>query len=63
MTPSSGPTPAVSSATVFTYTTIAGLAELESRAVRGALIQAVVAATRRSEELGRLAGEVASNES
>jgi pyrroline-5-carboxylate reductase len=37
-------------------TTIAGLAELENRAVRGAFIQAVVAATRRSEELGRLAG-------
>lgn len=37
-------------------TTIAGLAELESRAVRGAFIQAIVAATKRSEELGRLAG-------
>jgi pyrroline-5-carboxylate reductase len=37
-------------------TTIAGIAELENRAVRGALIQAVLAATRRSEELGRLAG-------
>jgi pyrroline-5-carboxylate reductase len=35
-------------------TTIAGLAELEKGAVRSALIQAVVAATRRSEELGRL---------
>jgi pyrroline-5-carboxylate reductase len=44
-------------------TTIAGLAELENRAVRGALIEAVVAATRRSEELGRLAGEVVRNES
>jgi pyrroline-5-carboxylate reductase len=37
-------------------TTIAGLSELESHSVRGAFIQAVVAATRRSEELGRLAG-------
>ena len=37
-------------------TTIAGLAELENRSVRGALIQAVLAATRRSEELGRIAG-------
>lgn len=34
-------------------TTIAGLAALESRAVRGALIEAVIAAARRSEALGR----------
>jgi pyrroline-5-carboxylate reductase len=34
-------------------TTIAGLAELESRGVRGAFIQAVVAATQRSEALGQ----------
>jgi len=37
-------------------TTIAGIAELEDRGIRSAFIQAVVAATRRSEELGRLAG-------
>jgi pyrroline-5-carboxylate reductase len=35
-------------------TTIAGLAELESHAVRGAFIQAILAAARRSEELGRV---------
>lgn len=34
-------------------TTIAGLRELEARGVRGALIDAVYAATKRSEELGR----------
>jgi pyrroline-5-carboxylate reductase len=34
-------------------TTIAGLSELESRGVRGAFIQAVVAATQRSEALGQ----------
>jgi pyrroline-5-carboxylate reductase len=36
-------------------TTIAGLAVLESAGVRGAFIQAVLAATRRGEELGQLA--------
>ncbi len=36
-------------------TTIAGLAELERHAVRGALIDAVSAATKRSAELGRQA--------
>jgi pyrroline-5-carboxylate reductase len=37
-------------------TTIAGLAELENRAVRGAFIQAIVAAAQRSEALGRVDG-------
>lgn len=35
-------------------TTIAGLQELEQGAVRGSIIRAVVAATRRSEDLGRI---------
>jgi pyrroline-5-carboxylate reductase len=34
-------------------TTIAGLAVLEQRATRGALIDAVVAAANRAEEMGR----------
>lgn len=38
-------------------TTIAGLQVLEKRALRGALIGAVEAATHRSEELGRLASK------
>jgi pyrroline-5-carboxylate reductase len=37
-------------------TTIAGLEQLEQGALRGTIIQAVLAATRRSEELGRAAG-------
>ncbi|MGL4461321.1 MAG: pyrroline-5-carboxylate reductase [Planctomycetia bacterium] len=41
-------------------TTIAGLAVLESRAVRGALIEAVSAATARAKELGSPAGGKAS---
>jgi len=35
-------------------TTIAGIASLEERGFRGAVIQAVRSATRRSEELGKL---------
>jgi pyrroline-5-carboxylate reductase len=34
-------------------TTIAGLEELENGAVRGSIIRAVLAATHRSEDLGR----------
>ena len=35
-------------------TTIAGVRVMEQQGVRGALIDAVMAATRRSEELGKL---------
>ena len=37
-------------------TTIAGIASLEARGVRGAMIEAVISATQRSKELSKIAG-------